>query len=120
MSYTHAFQSTPRKQHEADALIHEVSRHDRAFILTGDLNATPESSTLQSLTRRLHNLGPGLEQKTWTTKPFSYQGFEETELNWRLDYILGTPDIRPISADILQTPYSDHLPILAKVAIGES
>ena len=31
---------------------------------------------------------------TWTTKHFSYNGFTETELNWKLDYIFTTKDIK--------------------------
>jgi endonuclease/exonuclease/phosphatase family metal-dependent hydrolase len=60
---------------------------------------------------------PNTDRPTWTTKPFSYQGFEADKLDWRLDYIFATEDINVVSNKILETPYSDHLPILSEISI---
>ena len=49
---------------------------------------------------------------TWTTKPFSYNGFKETELKWKLDYIFTSRDIKVKERKLVDTKYSDHLPIL--------
>lgn len=113
MSYTHRFQETESKNKEADMLAQELQRHQDRFIFTGDLNALPGSYTLNQVGGVLNHVGPDFDQKTWATKPFSYQGFEESELNWRLDYIFATPDLKVESAKILTTQFSDHLPILA-------
>ena len=56
-----------------------------------------------------------MTQATWTTKPFDYGGFAETELRWRLDYAFATPDLEITSAKIVETEYSDHLPILVEL-----
>jgi endonuclease/exonuclease/phosphatase family metal-dependent hydrolase len=117
MSYTHRFENTDSKNRETDKLIMEIKKHDKSYIFTGDLNATPNSYTLSSVNNILQNAGPYYDQKTWATKPFSYQGFEESELNWRLDYIFATKDLKVESAEILRTEYSDHLPILAKLKV---
>ena len=66
------------------------------------------------------NLGPDYHEKTWTTKPFSYNGFSENSLNWRLDFVFGTKDIKVISSEIIKTDLSDHLPILIKIEISEN
>ncbi len=117
MSYTHQFEDTPGKRKEADLLVHETRPHHKRFIFTGDLNAIPGSYTISEIGQSMQNVGPNFNRKTWTTKPFSYNGFVETELNWRLDYVFATPDIKVISSEIVQTEYSDHLPIYAKLRL---
>lgn len=118
MSYTHRFEGTQGKRQETDLLVRELRRHYKRFIFTGDLNAVPGSHTISEIDQSLQNVGPNLNQKTWTTKPFSYNGFEETQLKWRLDYIFATPDVEVTSSEIIQTKYSDHLPILTKLRLN--
>ena len=90
----------------------------RNFVFTGDLNAPPGTPTIDKVSEHLANVGPDFTEKTWTTKPFSYDGFEEMKLNWRLDYIFATKDIETISTEVLKTAYSDHLPVQAKIKVG--
>lgn len=117
LTYTNAFVSTPRKEQETAKLVDILKTKKEKFIITGDFNAGPDSPTVQSVGSVLKNIGPDFNHKTWTTKPFSYDGFEEAELNWRLDYIFATKDVKTISAEVLKTEYSDHLPILAEVEV---
>lgn len=118
MSYTHRFISTPRKEEEADKLVAAITRRERQnFLFAGDLNATPDTPTIQKVSNILKNAGPNQTEKSWTTKPFSYDGFEETKLNWRLDYIFASRNIKVISSKILPTDYSDHLPLIAEVTL---
>ncbi len=119
MSYAHKFQVTPRTQVETDLLLAELQKPNGNFIFTGDLNAVPNSYTINSINKVLHNAGPDFAEKTWTTKPFSYQGFVETDLNWRLDYVFTSPDMRIESSEIVATDYSDHLPILTKIILAD-
>lgn len=116
MSYTHGFEDTPQKKQETDLLLSELAKHETKFIFMGDLNAPQGSYTINSIDKLIENTGPDTQQKTWTTKPFSYNGFEETELNWRLDYVYKTRDIKTTSAKILATDYSDHLPVFAELS----
>jgi endonuclease/exonuclease/phosphatase family metal-dependent hydrolase len=118
MSYTNAFISTSRKEQEAKKLMSILNTKKQAFVFTGDLNAPPGSPTINNISKRLVNVGPDYTKKTWTTKPFSYDGFEETQLNWRLDYIFATRDIKTVSAEVLNTEYSDHLPVKAEIRLG--
>jgi endonuclease/exonuclease/phosphatase family metal-dependent hydrolase len=117
MSYTHHFKPTPNKKRETDMLVTKLRRNSERFIFTGDLNAEPGSYTIQSIEQVLPNAGPNTTQKTWTTKPFNYNNFNETNLNWRLDYVFATPDLQIVSTKIITTDYSDHLPILAQFSI---
>jgi endonuclease/exonuclease/phosphatase family metal-dependent hydrolase len=114
MSYTHGFVMTPAKEFETDKLLETIKDKKNCYILTGDFNAPPDSSLIKELQRTLINVGPPFEQATWTTKPFSYNGFETKGLEWRLDYCFGTPDIVATSAEIVETEYSDHLPVLVE------
>jgi endonuclease/exonuclease/phosphatase family metal-dependent hydrolase len=117
MSYTDRFQLTTGKQLETDRLVDIIRAKKGSYILTGDLNAVPGSYTIEQISKHLAHAGPDMAQKTWTTKPFSYRGFEENDLNWRLDYIFTTKDIKINSAEILTTEYSDHLPLLAQIEL---
>ena len=116
-SYTPAFKETEAKKKEVDNLLGIAEKKKGDFILTGDFNAIPESYMVTEMDKLLDNLGPNKDQKTWTTKPFDYQGFKEDKLNWRLDYIFGTKDINAVSAEIIQTKYSDHLPLLVTIEL---
>ena len=120
MSYTHRFEITERKHHETDLLLAAIEENKRKFVLTGDFNAPPRSYTVDSIAQKLTSFGPPMIEPTWTTKPFSYNGFEETELSWRLDHIFGTSDLDIIESRVIDTKYSDHLPILVRVGLNGS
>lgn len=112
MSYTNEFEITDRKREETDRLLSVIGHRRHNFVLAGDLNAMPESYTIRRLSSILNHVGPDMSCATWTTKPFSYEGFEADSLNWRLDYLFASPNISVISSKILKTEYSDHLPVL--------
>ncbi|RTK94770.1 hypothetical protein EKI60_02605 [Candidatus Saccharibacteria bacterium] len=112
MSYTHRFEVTDSKKAETDKLVVELQKPTTPFIFTGDLNATDGSYTIESVSKIMSDAGPKKDLKTWTTKPFSYQGFEEDKLNWRLDYVFKNDKVKAISSNIITTDYSDHLPLL--------
>ncbi len=118
MSYTNAFKVTDRKLKETDRLLEQIKDFKKNFVITGDFNAEPDSEVIKRVSQYLVNAGPDKSQKSWTTKPFSYDGFEANTLDWRLDYIFVTPDIKINSAEILKTEYSDHLPILATLELN--
>lgn len=115
LSYVPHFTMTEKKLVEAEELYKATAENTKQFVLTGDMNALPGSDIINQLSAGLVNAGPDFEQKTWTTKPFSYAGFEANDLNWRLDYIFTTKDIKVLSSQIIKTDFSDHLPILAEI-----
>lgn len=117
MSYTHRFINYPRKRKEADNLLTIIKSKKNRYVFSGDLNSRPNSYTVKNISRILKHAGPKFDAMTWTTKPFSYRSFEETELSWRLDYVFATPDLNIITSEIINTDYSDHLPILVMLDI---
>jgi endonuclease/exonuclease/phosphatase family metal-dependent hydrolase len=115
MSYTDRFQTTAAKETETNKLLDILRTKRNNFIFTGDFNALPESYTISEVSKVLKSCGPSFNEKTWTTKPFSYNGFDATTLDWRLDYCFATPDAQVKSARVIETDFSDHLPILVEV-----
>jgi endonuclease/exonuclease/phosphatase family metal-dependent hydrolase len=118
MSYTNRFENTERKENEARKLIDILKQMKSRYIFTGDLNAAPESNTVTSVRNMLKWIGGDQPYLTWTTKPFSYDGFEETDLKWCLDYIFSTDDISEVSFNTIKTDFSDHLPVTSLLDIG--
>ena len=115
MSYTDAFQETSAKRDETDNLLKILKGKTSNFLITGDFNVLPDSYTVNEIQKMFKNVGPPINENTWTTKPFSYNGFEAKTLDWRLDYCFATADVEVISAQILKTEFSDHLPILIEL-----
>lgn len=117
MSYTHAFEPSERKLQETNALVDAIKDNNKNFVLAGDFNAQPNSEVIKKIEKHVNNLGPNYDQKTWTTKPFSYNGFETNTLDWRLDYVFGSDDTTVRSTDVLKTEFSDHLPVIVEVEL---
>ncbi len=117
LSYTHRFIENVAKTQEVERLISFFGQHTENFVFTGDLNLAPDSKSIKWIERYLKHSGPDYTKPTWTTKPFSYNGFEEDKLRWRLDYVFATSDIVVLSSEIIQTNYSDHLPILVEIEL---
>lgn len=117
LSYIPRFAMTSEKQKEVDRLVAAIGDNQQNYLFTGDLNSIPNSYTVAKLGEFLNSAGPNFSEPSWTTKPFSYDGFEATTLDWRLDYIFTTPDLQVLSSKIIQTDYSDHLPILTEIEI---
>lgn len=107
LSYTDKFIETEEKDKEVTNLINCIKKDN--YILTGDFNTNKTSKYIKWLEEKLINNDTS---NTWTTKHFSYNGFTETELNWKLDYIFTTKDIKVKETKVIDTKYSDHLPIL--------
>lgn len=108
LSYTHKFEETSLKDEEINKLITCINKKEK-YIFAGDLNTTKTSKYVKQIEQHLINNDTS---NTWTTKPFSYQGFDEDKLNWKLDYIFSTSDINVKETKVLETQYSDHLPVL--------
>ena len=117
MSYTPRFEETDQKNAESERLIEYLKVLEQPFVFCGDLNAVPTSNLIQSLSQNYKNLSPDFTEPTWTTKPFSHEGFEVDALTYRLDYIFSSKDVDLVDSKIIQTKYSDHLPILTEIKL---
>lgn len=117
LSYVKEFKITEEKKQEVDKLLNIIKDKKSRYVFTGDLNSTPESYTIEKLSKYFQNCGPSFDQCTWTTKPFDYDGFKEDKTRWRIDYVFATKDIKCISSKIVKTKYSDHLPIVCLLEV---
>jgi endonuclease/exonuclease/phosphatase family metal-dependent hydrolase len=115
LSYSTAFAMTEKRLNEAEKLYAAVQNNHEKFILTGDMNAKPDSPIIKKIEEMFIHADPNTDRATWTTKPFSYQGFKADSRDWRLDYIFATEDINILSNKIIDTTYSDHLPVLSEI-----
>ncbi len=112
LSYEPKFVDNKVKTDEASRLEQIIKTKNENYVLTGDFNSASSGIVLKTIEKYLKNLGPDLNLNTWTTKYFNYNGFEENKLNWRLDHVFGTSDIKVENSEIIKTEFSDHLPIL--------
>jgi endonuclease/exonuclease/phosphatase family metal-dependent hydrolase len=116
LSYIHKFEIGDRRYAEENNLLKALTKRKK-FVFCGDLNAPPDSNIYKALSKKYKHCGPEITQKTWTTKPFSHNGFIENDLNWRLDYVFASRDIEIIETRIIQTDVSDHLPIMVRIRL---
>ncbi|HEX8171826.1 MAG TPA: endonuclease/exonuclease/phosphatase family protein [Thermoanaerobaculia bacterium] len=86
-----------------------MDQHVRAsrypFIVTGDLNAPPESAEVAAFLR------DGIARFVGDPKAPSHKLMEQ-----RLDYILTDPGWRVVRSQVLDTGPSDHRPVIAELA----
>jgi endonuclease/exonuclease/phosphatase family metal-dependent hydrolase len=112
------FKTTPAANSILDKVLASLPAEDDVLLM-GDLNRSPYTRAA----RRLHeagfyNIGAGLRQPTWTTKPFKIGSWEYDTLRWRLDFMLYRGNARRLRADVATTDLSDHLPLVTDVEIG--
>ena len=117
LSYSPRFEQNDDKISEAKNLLSEIEGNRENFILTGDFNSLPNSFLVRELSKKLQNAAPDFREPTWTTKPFDYQDFQADALDWRLDYVFATRDVKVAKSEIIATDFSDHLPILTTIEI---
>lgn len=110
-----SFTPEPTGDKEVAELLNLIGDTPSRFILTGDLNATPETDRIAKITKRLQHAGPPFEQKTWTTKPYQFGEISATTLDWRYDYVFASRDVTVTSASVVNTDVSDHLPIIVTI-----
>lgn len=78
-------------------------------ILFGDLNATPTAPELAPLFARFVD--------AWPTNAGAGLSYPATTPTKRIDYVLLSRGLRTVSASVLQTDASDHLPVVAEVLL---
>ncbi|MDQ3630715.1 MAG: endonuclease/exonuclease/phosphatase family protein [Actinomycetota bacterium] len=82
-------------------------------VLVGDLNARPDAPEMAPLFSQFEDAwtrggeGPGYT-------------FSATKPDRRIDYVLVTPDVDVRSAEVLASPASDHLQVVADIAVPGS
>ncbi len=80
-------------------------------ILMGDMNATPDSLEMRLLS------DAGLVELAAAIGPDPAYTFNSVDPNRQIDYIWISPDLAPSGFQIPQTTASDHLPLVAVIAL---
>lgn len=114
-SYSSGFMEDKEKISETEKLVSFLKKYPKDVIFTGDLNLSPNTKSIKLIENELNHCGPDYSKSTWTTKPFSFMGFEETKLKWRLDYVFASKNIKILNSKIIKTKFSDHLPVLVEI-----
>jgi endonuclease/exonuclease/phosphatase family metal-dependent hydrolase len=118
LSYSAYFKLDKERKKEINNLVSLIKEKDKNYVFTGDLNSLPSDLAVKKIAKHLKHAGPDFNKKTWTTKPFEYRdGFKEDKLNWRIDYVFASRDVKVLQSEIVKTKYSDHLPVLVEVDI---
>lgn len=112
LSFAPYFDTTPDRKEQAAKLLETVKENRRDFILTGDFNSAPGTSIVKDIEKRLVSAGPPHDKPTFSTIPFTFLGFTVKGLDWRVDYVFASQNVKIVSSKIINTQYSDHLPIL--------
>lgn len=109
---THLSTESPQARvAQAEAIVARLGSQPAPTILVGDFNAGPEDDCLAVLGSRFADVwtavgaGPG-----WT--------FSTTRPRLRIDYVMVTPDVTPVSVDVVDAGVSsDHHAVLAELRV---
>ncbi|WP_326791753.1 endonuclease/exonuclease/phosphatase family protein [Streptomyces sp. NBC_00841] len=95
---------------QVDTINDIVDDSDRPTVLVGDLNATPDTPEITTVTKHLDD--------TWLAAGRG-NGFTHDALNphLRIDYVLASPGIDAHRARVLTTDASDHLPVSVDITL---
>ncbi len=111
-AFERSMKDTPRKKKEIKKILDIVAKKKARYIFAGDLNAEPQSTLIKGVKRYLKHTGPDFRFVTYTTKPHLKTYKDHAPLQWRIDYVFATADIKIKRAKLVKTTVSDHLPIV--------
>ena len=104
--------NAPKQVIDVDWLIAKRNTWDGPLILAGDFNLTPWAALLVRLQRATGLVRHGTFQRSWPV-----EGFVPNIPLVLIDNVLTTPDIKAVSFEIGQPAGSDHVPVIATVAL---
>jgi endonuclease/exonuclease/phosphatase family metal-dependent hydrolase len=105
---THWGLDAEERLRQAEALVEWVNAAPRPTVVCGDLNEGPEGEGVQRLLR-----------ETGLTDADSGQGrltFPSDHPTARIDFVLFSPELKVQRVEVIDTPASDHLPVLVDFA----
>jgi len=94
---------------QADAVRELIGTPDDPVLLMGDLNAVPEAPELAGLLPAFRDAAAGAGPTYPAEAP-----------DRRIDYVLVSPWVEVTGAEVLSTPASDHLPVVADLLLARA
>ena len=102
--------SQPERMAQIAAIRKVIGACQEPVVLTGDLNARPDTPEIDAITEDLVD--------AWTQAGVGNgYTYPAENPNARLDYVLHSTDVRTCAAAVLCTDASDHLPVTADLAL---
>ncbi len=115
LGYSHGFAESEIRDRQVKKLISLLPTEKT--ILLGDFNSLPESNTVKSIAKILESADKDLNEKTWSIYPTNYRGFKVDGLEYRIDYIFTSQDIKVLNTRLGDTKASDHLPVITEIEV---
>ena len=115
LAYSPGFRSSEMRNLQVQNLIKLLP--GEKTILMGDFNSHPDGEAVIEVSKLMKNTDKNLDKPTWTMYSFDFEGFAETKLAHRIDYIFTSPDVKVQSFKVEDSDGSDHLPISAALEI---
>ncbi len=118
------FQRAEQRELQVQEILSITGETNRPTVVVGDLNAEPDAPELQPLFSTLTDTFKALGQNedyTFAPDIDGVPGSGSVENpSIRIDYILASQGITPLSAEVISTTASDHLPIVAKLLVPKA
>jgi endonuclease/exonuclease/phosphatase family metal-dependent hydrolase len=111
-------QRAEQRELQAREILQITGESSRPAVVVGDLNAEPDAPELHGLFEVFTDVFAALGQDDAYT--FAPDGAPVEDAGLRIDYVLVSEDVRPRAAHVVRTSASDHLPIVADLAIPRS
>lgn len=106
-------QRSEQRQSQVKEILAIADESDRPAVVVGDLNAVPGTPEMNTILSQFSDVFAALGQDDDFTYPVENP-------NRRIDYILTEGAIQPLSAEVIDTDSSDHLPIVADLRIEQT
>ncbi|MFB7250776.1 endonuclease/exonuclease/phosphatase family protein [Microbacterium sp. NPDC056234] len=108
---THLTHESAQGRLDQAAVFNEMVRSaGMPVVLVGDLNARPDSAEYDVFTQELADAWPVVGEGPGYT-------FDSDNPIGRIDYVLTSPDVTPLAAEVVATLASDHMPVLVELAL---
>lgn len=120
LGYSREFKTTSIKLDQIEKVIEVIRNNNNLpIILLGDFNSLPENQEINKIKQYLKDVDEKDILKTWTMYDFEYQDWKvPAGLNFKIDYIFVSENIRPGRPKVDINKISDHVPVMVKLELG--
>ncbi len=119
LGYSREFKTTDIKLRQIQKVIEVIQKNkDVPIVLLGDFNSLPESQEINKIKQFLKDVDGKNSLKTWTMYDFEYQDWKVSAgLNFKIDYIFVSENIKHETPKIDINEISDHVPVIVKLEL---
>ena len=115
LAHIHNFGESKIQMIQTEELLKKIPENNS--LLMGDFNVLPKSKIIKKIEKVLLNTDSIKDKNTWSVYPKGHKGCKLTGLDYRLDYIFTSIDIKTLGFETIDSKGSDHLPVMAIVEV---